>query len=94
MTVRSGDFEVTLNLPGVYEYMNDPSVQAYMLEQAQEVGSIASGMSGKTYEADVRPGRARAHARCTAAEHGAKVDNPRNNTLLKALGSSGASVGA
>ena len=33
MTVRSGDFEVTLNLPGVYEYMNDPSVQAYMLEQ-------------------------------------------------------------
>ncbi|MDY5132242.1 hypothetical protein [Actinotignum urinale] len=64
------------------QYLNSPSVQALLGEQAQKVATRA----GDGFETSVRAGKNRAHGRVYAATWRAVGRNRRDNTLLKALG--------
>ena len=74
--------KIKLNSAGIRKYLNDPSVQAMLHAQAQQI----AGRAGDRYSADVRGGKARAHARVEAVTQKARRDNLEHNTLLKALG--------
>lgn len=77
-----GDVRVVINQSGVRDLLNSAGVQNMLLEHARKVADRA----GDGFEADVRPGKNRAHARVNATTWKAVGSNRKHNTLLKALG--------
>lgn len=79
---------VVINSAEAVRIMNSPEMQADLLARAERIrdraGSIGTvGQSG--YEADVRPGKSRAHAMVkTSGDHGAR-SNAKHNSLLKSI---------
>lgn len=77
-----------LNKSGVKALLkSDEMVQALSL-YAQKVKNNADNMSGNQYATDTFRGKNRANASVYAGSKKAYQDNLKNNTLLKALGSS------
>lgn len=81
------NIKVVMNIPGCIEVRNSAGVQSFLLSKAQSIAGSASGKSGGQYTADVRAGRARAHARVTTADKRARDMEYNYNCLLKSMGS-------
>lgn len=81
--------KVVMNQAGCNELRNSPGVQAELLARAQRIKASADGMGSGKYEADVRPGRTRAHAmvKTPKGDFLTMQSQVKHNTLLKALGS-------
>lgn len=76
------DFKFELNREGVKELLQSAEMQAVLNEKAQAVyGRLPSGYAVKSGETSQR-----AKATIYTDSIGAKIDNSKNNTLLKALG--------
>ena len=76
---------VKMNNRGCNALRNSEGVQAYLLSQAERIRSAADSVSAE-YVADVQPGRTRAHAMVKTTDYASRMDNAKNNTLLKAMG--------
>ena len=76
---------VKMNNRGCNALRNSEGVQAYLLSQAERIRSAADSVSAE-YTADVQPGRTRAHAMVKTTDYASRMDNAKNNTLLKAMG--------
>ena len=83
--------EVVMNSDGARELLNSSGVQSILLARAQRIKSSADGMGSGKYEADVRPGKNRAHAMVKTPEGDflTMQSQVKHNTLLKALGAGG-----
>ena len=77
---------VVMNLAGVRAVRNSPEMQRVLLGHAERAASVASGMTGEEFEADVQPGKTRAHARASTASDAAVRANWQTNALVKGLG--------
>ncbi len=76
---------VELNLAGVNELMKSPEIQDAVLRAGQAVAAAA----GEGYAAEVHQADWVAISNVYAETPEAKRDNLENNTLLRALGSTG-----
>ena len=76
--------KVVLNSAGVREQMNSGEVQSELLGRAEAIANHARSFGGE-YEADVQPGRTRAHALVKTKDRHAERANAKHNALLKAL---------
>lgn len=76
--------KVVLHSAGVREVMNSGEVQSELLSRAEPIASHAESFGG-SYEADVRPGRTRAHALVKTKDRYAERANAKHNALLKSL---------
>lgn len=65
--------------------MNSPEVQDALLERANAIKARADSMGSGTYEADVRPGKNRAHAMVKTVDAKSRASNAKHNSLLKSL---------
>lgn len=74
--------EIELNSAGVRELLQSDPISASVMEAAAGVCARA----GDGYEVETYTTSQRAVARVKAATHGARKDNRKNNTLLRALG--------
>lgn len=70
-----------LNRSGVRSLMQSPEMQAVLKEKA----SAAQSRLGPGYESDIYIGQTRANAMVWADSFAAKVDNMKNNSILKAV---------
>ena len=80
-----GDVKVVMNHAGSAEILNSPEVQGELLRRAQAIKARADGMGSGTYEADVQPGRTRAHAMVKTTDALSARSNAKHNPLLKSL---------
>ncbi|ACV09949.1 hypothetical protein Jden_2314 [Jonesia denitrificans DSM 20603] len=84
--------KVKMNSAGAARVMNSAGVQARLLAHAESMAAAANSMldpasaGAGRFEADVKPGKVRAHARVTAAGVYPIRHNLKHNTLLKVLG--------
>jgi len=74
---------VKMNPRGAVALMNSPETQALLLEHAQRTAQRA----GPGFEADVQPGRNRAHAMVKSTDYASMRAQAKDNALLKAIGS-------
>lgn len=73
--------------PGGYRaVMNGDACMGVLQQYADGIRDAADAMGHGRYVCDVRPGVNRAHGRVRTDDVVARVDNARNNTLLKAMG--------
>ena len=84
-----GNVKIELNNKGIIELFRSAEVQEWLGECAQHTADLAVGMSGKDYKAQVHSASFTAIANVYADTPETAIDNLRNNTLTKALGSSG-----
>ena len=77
---------VVMNLAGVRAVRNSPEMQEILLGYAERAADTAAYMTGEEFEADVRPGKARAHARASTGSDAAVRANWQTNALVKGLG--------
>lgn len=82
------DVKFELNLPGLNELMKSPEMQAVLDSAGERVASIA----GSEYEATPRTGRWIGFSNVYPISAKGAKDNYENNTLVKALSSSGLSM--
>lgn len=85
----ANDVKFKLNLPGLNELMKSGEMQSALLEAGQAVASSA----GDEYAAEVHVANWIAISNVYPDSKKAANDNFRHNTLLKALGSVGLSMG-
>lgn len=80
--------KVKMNAAACIALMNSSEVQQDLLTRAERIKAAADAMGSGTYEADVQPGRTRAHARVKtpAGDFRTMASNRKHNSLLKALG--------
>lgn len=64
--------------------MNSPQMQAILLDRAEKIRAAA----GDGFEADVQPGRNRAHAMVKSTDYRSRERQATDNVLLKAIGAS------
>ena len=74
-----------MNDAGVRSVLNCAEVQADLLKRAQRIKSRADSMGSGVYEADVRPGKTRAHAMVKTTDARSCASNAKHNSLLKSL---------
>lgn len=74
-------YKFTLNKRGVRELLRGEEIQIVLNEKAEQIQSRC----GIGYEIDSYIGRFRANSMIYANTYGAKRDNLKNNTILKAL---------
>jgi len=70
-----------LNRSGVAELMKSNEMQSILTEKASGIRNRC----GDGYEQDIRVGKNRANAMVRAATYQARLDNMKNNTILKAV---------
>ena len=80
----NNSFKFELNSDGVIELLQSREMQQIISSAADKVKSKA----GDGYESSVKVGKKRAYANIAAVSYKARNNNLKNNTLLKALGSS------
>jgi hypothetical protein len=83
--MRMADVKVVMNHAGSAEILNSSEVQGELLRRAQAIKARADSMGSGTYEADVQPGKARAHAMIKTTDALSVRSNAKHNTLLKSL---------
>ena len=71
---------------GYREIMNGAGVMGEVGRITDEIESAANAMGHGRYYGDVLPGESRCHGRVRTTDVVSRVDNARNNTLLKAMG--------
>lgn len=78
---------VKMNSAGAIAIMNSREMQADLLERANRIKEAADGMASEKYEADVQPGKTRAHAmvKTPAGDFRTMASQRKHNTLLKSL---------
>lgn len=76
---------VSMNHAGAARLLNCAEVQADLLERAERIRDRADSMGSGRYEADVMPGRTRAHAMVKTTDHRSRASNAKHNSLLKSL---------
>lgn len=81
--------EFKLNPGGIMELFKSPEVNSWLQEVGDNVAGIASDMSGEEYEARAHNADRTAVVNIFPASREAALDNYRNNTLEKALGTTG-----
>lgn len=74
-------FKFKLNQAGVRELMRSPAMQSILTSKASAIQSRC----GSGYKQDIYVGPNRANAMVYAATKKAKIENKKNNTLLKAV---------
>lgn len=74
-------FKIELNRKGVADLMKSTEMQAVLKEKA----SAIANRCGSGYDHDVYVGKNRANAMVYADTFLAKLDNKKNNTILKAV---------
>lgn len=79
-----GTVKVVLNREGVREMMRSPEMVDILAEEAEYICFLL----GDGYDYDTYVGPNRANAGIWADSIRARVDNMKNNTLLKAIGRS------
>ena len=72
---------IELNSPGVRELLRSEEMMAICKEHADK----ALSNLGEGYEVTTHTGRNRVNAEVAAVSYEAKLDNSRNNTILKAI---------
>lgn len=79
--------KVMINSAGAKSLLNSSEVQADLLKRAERIRARADGMGSGRYEADVRPGKNRAHAMVKTPQGDFKTmaSQAKHNTLLKSL---------
>lgn len=83
------DVKFKLNLPGLNELMKSSEMQSALLD----AGRAVAGSAGSDYAAEVHTANWIAISNVYPDSKKAANDNFRHNTLLKALGSVGLSMG-
>jgi hypothetical protein len=79
------DVKFEYSKAGFNAVRNSPQVQAELMSLASGVASRAGAM-GSPCNADIKPGRTRAHARVATNGVESAENNVKTNALLKALG--------
>ena len=77
--------KVKMNIPGCIKYRNSESVQNDLLGRAQRITSQAETFGTGLYDADVQPGKTRAHAMVKTSGPRSMASNAKHNSLLKSL---------
>lgn len=77
--------KVTLNSTGVKALLKSDEA----LQICKDYAYSAQSKLGSGYEVTYMKGRLRANAEVAAVSKAAKLENMKNNTILKAVGSSG-----
>ena len=77
--------KITLNLPGINRVMKSEGIQSVI----QSSGNAVEGIAGNEYAASIKVGRWVAFCNVFPNSKDAAHDNYKNNSLLKALNSSG-----
>lgn len=77
--------KIKLNLPGINEIMKGPGIQGVI----KDAGDSIAASAGDDYVAEVNVGRWVAFCNVYPDSKKAADDNYKNNSLLKALSSSG-----
>ena len=80
-----GNVKFELNLPGLNELMKSDGMQSALLD----AGSVVASNAGGDYAAEVHTANWIAISNVYPNSQEAAHDNFKNNTLLKALGSTG-----
>lgn len=80
-----GSVKVVVKPSGAREIMNSQEMQQDLLERAQRIKSRADSVGSGRYEADVRPGKTRAHAMVKTTDVVSMASNKKHNTLLKSM---------
>ena len=78
--------KVRMNIPGCIALRNSEGVQADLLARAQRIKAQAETFGSGTYDADVQPGKTRAHAMVKTTDPRSMASNRKHNSLLKAIG--------
>ena len=65
--------------------MNSRAIQDELLRRARAIKAHADSMGSGCYEADVQPGKNRAHAMVKTTDVVSMASNAKHNTLLKSL---------
>lgn len=78
---------VVIHSSAAREILNSPEVQADLLKRAQAIRASAEGIGG-SYEADVQPGRNRAHAmvKTPKGDFRTMYKQAKHNALLNSMG--------
>ena len=76
---------VKMNRAGCISIRNSSEVMGDLLERAQRIKAKSDGVGSGVYEADVRPGKTRAHAMVKTTDPRSMASNAKHNTLLKSL---------
>lgn len=77
--------EVKMNSAGAIELLNSPEIQSFLLAKANAIKASADSMGSGKYDADVQPGKKRAHAMVKTTDTLSKASNRKHNSLLKAM---------
>lgn len=77
----SKEFKFKLNGSGVRELLKSESMQGLLVEKATGIRNRC----GDGYAQDIHVGKNRANAMVYADDFKAKLDNSKNNTILKAI---------
>lgn len=70
---------------GARALLNSNEVMGDLLSRAERMRDRAQSMGSGAYEADVRPGRNRAHAMVKTTDARSMASNAKHNSLLKSL---------
>lgn len=77
--------KVYINHQGAREILNSQEVQDELLRRAELIREKADSVGSGKYEADVQPGKGRAHAMVKTTDARSRASNAKHNTLLKSL---------
>lgn len=80
-----GSCRVRISPSGARAILNSAEVQDDLLGRAERIKGRADAIGSGKYEADVRPGRNRAHAMVKTTDAKSMASNAKHNTLLKSL---------
>lgn len=83
----ASNIKVKMNSAGAKAVLNSAGVQSDLLARANRIKATADGMASGKYEADVQPGKTRAHAmvKTPAGDFRTMASQRKHNTLLKSL---------
>lgn len=79
--------KVRMNPAGAREVLNSSGVQQDLLARAERIKARADSMASGKYEADVQPGKNRAHAmvKTPKGDFATMASQAKHNTLLKSM---------
>ncbi|ASR83393.1 hypothetical protein SEA_NANCIA_9 [Arthrobacter phage Nancia] len=81
------EVKVVLNDEGIRDLLNDPGLQSFMLQQAQNMANAAEGRSGPDaiFEASVQSGKRRARASVITANRAAQEAEAQDRALTSSI---------
>lgn len=77
--------KVRMNIPGCISLRNSAEVQSDLLSRAERIKDQAETFGSGLYDADVQPGRTRAHAMVKTTDYRSMASNAKHNSLLRSI---------